>query len=150
MRRSMRALGACGAVAALLLTGACGGGGSKPKPVAAAKGPQTTTKMVLLKSYDDKTGALRYQDAKMDAQADETIVASGPVQKAGVASNAQVLSAVNICSGDDQTADPKTGVGTKPCTMTQFAAAMKQHAKIDAYLSLRGPTVVKIAEIFHP
>lgn len=150
MRRSMRALGACGAVAVLVLTGACGGSSGKPKTVAAAKGPQTTTKMVLLKSYDHKTGALKYQDAKNNVQADETIVAFGPVQKVAVASNAQVLSAVNICSGDNQTADPKTGVGTKPCTMSQFAVAMKQGAKIDAYLTLRGPTVVKIAEIFHP
>jgi hypothetical protein len=149
MRRSMRALGACGAVAMLVLTGACSSG-KGPKPVAAAKGPQTTTKMVLLKTYNHSTGALQYQDAKTDVQADETIVPFGPLQKAGVASNAQVLSAVNICSGDDQTADPKTNVGTKPCTMSQFASAMKQGAKIDAYLTLRGTTVIKIAEIFHP
>lgn len=142
---SMRALGAAGALAALLLSAACGGGAT----ATATSGKVSTTPVVLLKTYDPVTGALRYQNTRKVQEPDEAILASGPLHTATVAKNATVFSAVNICSGDDATVD-RAGTGTRPCTLAQLAAALKQGAQVDAYLTLHGTTVVKVAEVYHP
>jgi hypothetical protein len=149
MTGSVPALGLAGAMAALLLSAGCGGDAT-PKTAASTPGKAVTTQVVLLKNYDPGTGLLQYQDTTKVQEPDEVIMASGPTHSATVAKDAQVLSAVNICSGDDATADEKTGVGTKPCTLRQLDAALKDGAQVDAYLSMRGSTVVKIAEIYHP
>ena len=143
---SVRALGAAGAVAALLVSGACGSGS---KDGAAPGGRATATPVVLLKTYDPATGALRYQATTKVQEPDEAILASGPLHEVTVARNATVLGAVNICSGDDATVD-RTGNGTKPCTLDQLAAALRAGAQVDAYLTMRGRTVVKITEVYHP
>ncbi len=143
---SVRVLGASGALAALLLSGACGGGSNA---AATSGGRLTTTPIVLLKKYDPATGALQYQVTKKVQEPDEAILASGPLHNATVARNATVFSAVNICSGDDATVD-QAGTGTKPCTLAQLAAALKAGAQVDAYLTMRGTTVVKVAEVYHP
>lgn len=148
MARSVRALGAAGAMAALLLSGACGGGESKA--AAAGSGKPVTTPVVLLKKYDAASGALQYQGTQKVQEPDEAIMATGPVKSATVAKDATVLSAVNICSGEDATVDDKTGVGTKPCTLTQLDSALKDGAQVDAYLTMRGSTVIKVAEVYHP
>jgi hypothetical protein len=148
MTGSMRALGVAGAMAALLLSAACGGGG-RTKPDATT-GKLVTTQVMLLKKYDAGSGSLQYQGTKKVQEPDEAILPAGPLQNATVAKDAQVLSAVNICSGDDATADQKTGIGTKTCTLQQFDAALKDGAQIDAYLTMRGGNVIKIAEVYHP
>lgn len=148
MTGSVRALGVAGAMTALLLSGACGGD-AKPK-AGATSGKQVTTQVMLLKKYDASSGALQYQATRKQQEPEEIILPSGPVQNATVAKDAQVMSAVNICSGDDATADEKTGIGTRSCTLQQLDAALKDGAQIDAYLTVRGTTVVKIAEVYHP
>ncbi|MEV5706083.1 hypothetical protein [Actinoallomurus sp. NPDC052274] len=148
MTRSVRAFAAAGAMAALLLSGACSGG--KPKAAAADSGKVVTTQVVLLKKYDAGSGALEYQGTQKVQEPDEAIEPTGPVRTATVAKDATVLSAVNICSGEDATVDEKTGVGVKPCTLQQLEAAIKDGAQIDAYLTMKGSTVTKVAEVYHP
>ncbi|MCW2947676.1 MAG: hypothetical protein JWR24_4393 [Actinoallomurus sp.] len=148
MTGTMRALGVAGAMAALLLSAACGGGG-KPKPEATT-GKLVTTGVMLLKKYDAGSASLRYQGTKKVREPDEAILPAGPLQNATVAKDAQVLSAVDICSGDDATVDQKTGIGTKSCTLEQLDAALRDGAQIDAYLTMRGGNVIKIAEVYHP
>jgi hypothetical protein len=138
---------AAGAMAALLLSGACSGG--KPKATAADSGKVVTTQVVLLKKYDAGSGALEYQGTKKVQEPDEAIMPIGAVQTATVAKDATVLSAVNICSGEDATVD-ETGVGVKPCTLQQLDAAIKDGAQVDAYLTMKGRTVTKVAEVYHP
>ncbi|MCO6011590.1 hypothetical protein NE236_42235 [Actinoallomurus purpureus] len=148
MTRSVRVFGVAGAMAALLLSGACSG--DKPKAAAAESGKVVTTQIVLLKKYDAASGALEYQGTKKVQEPDEAIEPTGPVQTATVAKNATVLSAVNICSGEDATVDEKTGVGTKPCTLQQLETAIKGGDQVDAYLTMKGRTVTKVAEAYHP
>lgn len=139
---------AAGAMAALLLSGACSG--DKPKAAAADSGKVVTTQVVLLKKYDAGSGALEYQGTNKVQEPDEAVMPTGPVQTATVAKDATVLSAVNICSGEDATVDEKTGVGVKACTLQQLEAAVKDGAQVDAYLTMKGRTVTKIAEVYHP
>lgn len=148
MMRSTRAPGAAGLAAALLLCGACGGH-DRPKHDAGAETP-VTTPVMLLKKYDPGSGALQYQGTKRVQEPDEAILPDGPVRTATVAEDAQVLSAVNICSGDDATVDEKTGAGTRACTLAQLDAALRDGAQIDAYLTMRGTRVIKIVEVYHP
>ncbi|WP_460343788.1 hypothetical protein [Actinoallomurus acanthiterrae] len=148
MTRSVRLFGAAGAMAALLLSGACSGG--KSKAAAAESGKVVTTQVVVLKTYDAASGALQYQGTKKVQEPDDAIEPTGPVQNATVAKDATVLSAVNICSGEDATVDEKTGVGTKSCTLQQLEAAVKGGDQVDAYLTMKGRTVTKVAEVYHP
>jgi hypothetical protein len=148
MTRAVRVFAAAGAVAALLLSGACSG--AKPKAAEADSEKVVTTPVVLLKKYDAASGALEYQGTKKVQEPDDAIEPTGPVQTATVAKNATVFSAVNICSGDDATVDDKTGVGVKPCTLPQLEAAIKDGAQVDAYLTMKGRTVTKVAEVYHP
>lgn len=147
MTRSVRALGVAGAIVALLLSGACGGGDKKPK---ADTGKVVTSPLIRIKAYDVGSGALQYQATQQSTDPDAGVQATGPVRTGTVAKDAQVLSAANICSGDDATMDEKTGLGTKACTLQQFGAAMKDQAEINAFLTMRGKTITKIVEKYQP
>lgn len=143
-----RLLGAAVAVTVLLLAAACEG--DAKSMMGASSGKLVTTPVVLLKTYDAASGALQYQATTKVQEPDEAILASGPMHAATVAKSAKVLSAVNICSGDVATVEEKTGVGTKHCTLAQLDAALKHGAQVDAYLTMRGTTVEKVAEVYHP